>query len=70
MQQAAAGGDVSEQLDEIHAALVTDQTISSYPQPMLQAQLQYRYSGLQRDDQTTGRDSVGLTRGHLRGGVA
>ena len=57
MQQAAAGGDVSAQLDEIHAALVTDQTISSYPQPMLQAQLQYLYSGLQRADQKPGRDS-------------
>ncbi len=57
MEQAAAGGDVSAQLDEIHAALVTDQTISSYPQPMLQAQLQYLYSGLQRADQKPGRDS-------------
>jgi len=57
MEQAAAGGDVEEQLEQIHAALVTDQTISSYPQPMLQAQLQYLYSGLQRADQKPGRDS-------------
>lgn len=57
MEQAASGGNVAGQLEEIQAALVTDQTISSYPQPMLQAQMQYLYSGLQRADQKPGRDS-------------
>ncbi|MDH5759809.1 MAG: hypothetical protein OEZ65_09495 [Gemmatimonadota bacterium] len=52
----AGEGDLQRQLDEIHAALVTDETITSYPQPMLAAQLQYLYSNLQTADQKPGAD--------------
>jgi len=44
-------------LEEIHAALVTDRSISSYPQPMLLDQIQYLYSMLQTADQKPGRDA-------------
>jgi photosystem II stability/assembly factor-like uncharacterized protein len=57
MQIAAEGGDIREQLEEIQAALVTDRSISSYPQPMLADQLQYLYSMLQSADQKPGRDA-------------
>jgi hypothetical protein len=57
MQIAAEGGDIRGQLEEIQAALVTDRTISSYPQPMLADQLQYLYSMLQSADQKPGRDA-------------
>jgi photosystem II stability/assembly factor-like uncharacterized protein len=57
LELAADGSSIEQQLEQIHAALVTDRTISSYPQPMLQAQLQYLYSALQRADQKPGRDS-------------
>ena len=56
MESAADGSSVADQLEEIHAAFVTDQTISSYPQPMLAAQLSYLYSSLQRADQKPGVD--------------
>ncbi len=46
MESAAAGSDVSAQLEEIHRALVTDRTESSYPQPMLADQFQYLYSNM------------------------
>jgi hypothetical protein len=45
------------ELEEIHAALVTDRSISSYPQPMLADQIQYLYSMLQTADQKPGRDA-------------
>ncbi|MCK5652194.1 MAG: hypothetical protein KAJ42_12480, partial [Gemmatimonadetes bacterium] len=45
------------ELEEIHAALVTDRSISSYPQPMLLDQIQYLYSMLQTADQKPGRDA-------------
>ena len=51
MESAAAGGDVRGQLEEIHHALVTDRTISSYPQPMLADQFQYLYSNMARGEQ-------------------
>jgi hypothetical protein len=57
MQIAAEGGDIRSQLEEIQAALVTDRTISSYPQPMLADQLEYLYSMLQSADQKPGRDA-------------
>jgi photosystem II stability/assembly factor-like uncharacterized protein len=57
MQIAAEGGDIRAQLEEIQTALVTDRTISSYPQPMLADQLQYLYSMLQSADQKPGRDA-------------
>jgi hypothetical protein len=57
MQIVAEGGDVRAQLEEIQAALVTDRTISSYPQPMLADQLQYLYSMLQSADQKPGQDA-------------
>ncbi len=57
MQIAAEGGDIRAQLEEIQAALVTDRTISSYPQPMLADQLQYLYSMLQSADQKPGKDA-------------
>jgi len=57
MRIAAEGGDIRGQLEEIQEALVTDRTISSYPQPMLADQLQYLYSMLQSADQKPGRDA-------------
>jgi photosystem II stability/assembly factor-like uncharacterized protein len=53
MQRAAEGTDVSEELKEIEAALVTDpdDEISSYPQPMLTDQLNYLYGNATRADQ-------------------
>ena len=56
MERAAEGSDVRRQLEEIEAALVTDETISSYPQPMLAAQLQYLYSNSIRADQKPAAD--------------
>jgi photosystem II stability/assembly factor-like uncharacterized protein len=57
MRIVAEGGDAQRQLEEIHAALVTDRSISSYPQPMLADQLQYLYSMLQTADQKPGQDA-------------
>ena len=48
---------VLAELEEVHAALVTDRNISSYPQPMLLDQIQYLYSMLQSADQKPGRDA-------------
>jgi photosystem II stability/assembly factor-like uncharacterized protein len=45
------------EVEEIHAAFVTDRSISSYPQPMLMDQIQYLYSMLQSADQKPGRDA-------------
>ncbi|HSG09856.1 MAG TPA: hypothetical protein VLA36_15960 [Longimicrobiales bacterium] len=57
MERAAQGGDIRAELAEIEAALVTDRTISSYPQPMLADQIQYLYSMLQSADQKPGKDA-------------
>ena len=56
MERAAEGTDVRAQLQEIEKALVTDETISSYPQPMLRDQLSYLYGNTQRADQEPGAD--------------
>ena len=50
-ERAAEGTDVETQLKEIEAALLTDQTITSYPQPMLRDQLNYLNSNTQSADQ-------------------
>lgn len=44
MERASEGGPVEKQLKEIQDALVTDRSITSYPQPMLRDQFQYLYS--------------------------
>ncbi|HIF38399.1 MAG TPA: hypothetical protein EYQ69_04090 [Gemmatimonadetes bacterium] len=44
MERVSEGGDIEKQLKEIQDALVTDRTITSYPQPMLRDQFQYLYS--------------------------
>ena len=51
-----AGTDVETQLKEIEAALLTDQTITSYPQPMLRDQLNYLNGNTQSADQKPGED--------------
>ena len=56
MQRAAEGSDVAAQLQEIKSALVTDGTISSYPQPMLRDQLDYLSDNSQQADQKPGED--------------
>ncbi len=58
MARAADGSDVSAELAEIEAALVTDPNdeISSYPQPMLASQLDYLYGNSTAADQKPGED--------------
>jgi photosystem II stability/assembly factor-like uncharacterized protein len=56
MERAADGSDVEAQLREIQSALVTDRSITSYPQPMLADQLSYLYGNTQRADQKPGVD--------------
>jgi hypothetical protein len=56
MRRASEGSDVAEQLAEISAALVTDGSISSYPQPMLRDQLDYLSGNSQSADQKPGED--------------
>ena len=56
MRRASEGSDVRIQLKEIEAALVTDRSISSYPQPMLRDQLNYLSGSSQRADQKPGAD--------------
>ena len=56
MERAAEGSDVAAQLQEIKSALVTDGTISSYPQPMLRDQLDYLSDNSQQADQKPGED--------------
>ena len=46
LRSAAEGGSVRAQLEDIHRALVTDRSISSYPQPMLADQFSYLYSNM------------------------
>jgi photosystem II stability/assembly factor-like uncharacterized protein len=55
-ERVAEGTDVEAQLKEIERALLTDQTISSYPQPMLRDQLNYLNGNTQRADQKPGQD--------------
>ena len=59
MARVAEGSGVEDQLKEIKAALVTDGTISSYPQPMLADQLSYLYGNTQRADQKPAVDMYG-----------
>jgi hypothetical protein len=56
MERAAEGSPVAEELEEIQAALLTDRTISSYPQPMLRDQLNYLNGNTQAADQKPGAD--------------
>jgi photosystem II stability/assembly factor-like uncharacterized protein len=56
LERAAEGSDVRTQLEEIEDALITDRTISSYPQPMLRDQFNYLYGNTQRADQEPGKD--------------
>lgn len=56
MDRAADGSAVESDLDEIYDALVTDEEISSYPQPMLADQLRYLYGNTISADQKPARD--------------
>ena len=47
---------MESQLKEIERALLTDRTITSYPQPMLRDQLNYLNSNSQRADQEPAAD--------------
>lgn len=55
-ERVAEGTDVERDLKEIERALLTDRTISSYPQPMLRDQLNYLYGNTQSADQEPGAD--------------
>ena len=55
-ERAAEGSDVAKELEEIERALLTDETISSYPQPMLRDQMNYLYRNSQAADQEPGAD--------------
>lgn len=55
-ERVAEGTDIERELKEIQDALVTDRTITSYPQPMLRDQLNYLYGNSQRADQEPGAD--------------
>ena len=55
-ERVAEGTDVEAQLREIERALLTDQTITSYPQPMLRDQLNYLNGNTQRADQEPAAD--------------
>jgi photosystem II stability/assembly factor-like uncharacterized protein len=52
----AEGTDVERDLKEIERALLTDRSITSYPQPMLRDQLNYLNGNTQRADQKPGAD--------------
>jgi hypothetical protein len=56
MARVSEGSDVEVQLKEIERALLTDRTISSYPQPMLRDQFQYLYGNSISADQEPGED--------------
>ena len=56
MRRGSEGSDVESHLRVIAAALVTDRSISSYPQPMLRDQLNYLSGNSQRADQKPGED--------------
>ena len=55
-ERVAEGTDVEQELKEIERALITDETISSYPQPMLRDQMNYLYRNSQNADQEPGAD--------------
>lgn len=55
-ERVSEGSDVEEELEEIERALLTDETISSYPQPMLRDQLDYLYGNATRADQEPAED--------------
>jgi hypothetical protein len=55
-ERVAEGTDVERELKEIEQALVTDQTITSYPQPMLRDQMNYLYRNSQGSDQEPAAD--------------
>ncbi|MDH3424020.1 MAG: hypothetical protein OEN00_13590, partial [Gemmatimonadota bacterium] len=50
-ERVSEGTDVERQLKEIERALVTNDSITSYPTPMLRDQLNYLYGNTQRADQ-------------------
>jgi hypothetical protein len=56
MGRVAEGSDVETQLKELERALITDRTISSYPQPMLRDQFQYLYGNSISADQEPAED--------------
>ena len=56
LERVQEGSEVESALREIEAALVTDRSVSSYPQPMLADQLSYLYSNSQRADQRPAAD--------------
>ena len=56
MERVSEGGDLEKQLKEIEEALVTDRTITSYPQPMLRDQFQYLYGNSISVDQKPAAD--------------
>ena len=55
-ERVAEGTDVERELKEIERALLTDDTISSYPQPMLRDQFNYLYRNTIAADQEPGAD--------------
>lgn len=55
-ERVTEGTDVERELKEIEQALLTDETITSYPQPMLRDQFNYLYSNSQRADQKPAED--------------
>ncbi len=55
-ERVAEGTDVEQELKEIERALLTDETITSYPQPMLRDQMNYLYRNSQAADQEPGAD--------------
>ncbi len=55
-ERVAEGTDVGRELKEIERALLTDRTITSYPQPMLRDQFNYLYGNSQRADQRPAAD--------------
>ncbi len=55
-ERVAEGTDVERELKEIERALLTDRTITSYPQPMLRDQMNYLYRNSQSSDQEPAAD--------------
>lgn len=55
-ERVAEGSDVERELKAVERALLTDRTISSYPQPMLRDQMNYLYGNSQRADQKPAAD--------------
>lgn len=55
-ERVAEGSDVETELEKVERALLTDRTITSYPQPMLRDQMNYLYGNTQRADQKPAAD--------------